>query len=67
MVSVKKIPRRTTRNSSRSNAVARSPPRSPLVAVDSSPDASHAFSMANLTDLTQSPLYMNNSDHPEDE
>lgn len=60
MVSINKIPRSTTRNSSRSNAVTHSPP----VSVAPSTDTSHVFSMANLTDITQSPLYMNNSDNP---
>lgn len=41
MVSIKKIPHRTTRNSSRSNVVPRSPPGSPSVAVDSPIDTSH--------------------------
>lgn len=64
MVSVKKIPRRTTQNLSRSNVVTRSLLRSPPVADNPTIETSQAFTMVNLSDPTQSPLYMNNCDHP---
>lgn len=64
MVSVKKIPRRSTRNSSRSIAVARSPLRSPPIVENPMIEAPRAFAMVNQSDPNQSPLYMTNSDHP---
>ena len=64
MVSVRKIPRRSTRNSSRSVAVPRSSPSSPPIVENPTIEASRTFATVTQSDPNQSPLYMNNSDHP---
>ena len=64
MVSVKKILRRSTCNSSRSNPTARSPPRSPPIVAAPTIDASRTFAVVNQSNPTQSPLYLTHSDHP---
>lgn len=70
MVSVKKIPRKSTRISksqfraSTSSVAVDSPPNSPLITRPQQIGASRAQTTAELFDPGQSPLFMHNVDHP---
>ena len=67
MVSMKKIPRKSTRVSRRTIQSMNnedSPPQSPPVAADRNIGASRAVNVPESMDPTQSPMFMHNADHP---
>ena len=67
MVSMKKIPRKSTRVSRRTIRSMNnedSPPQAPPVAADHNIGASRAVNVPESMDPTQSPMFMHNADHP---